>query len=56
MKAKLRIKINYSGVKFYTNIDGGYFLEHQSLEAAKDWLNYNGYNKFEIETVVEFSY
>lgn len=55
-EAKLTIKVNYSGTKFFTNVDGGYFTEHKSLEAAREWLDYNGYKNFKVITNVQFSY
>ena len=54
--AKLRIKVSYEGTKFFTNINGGTFKEHKSLEDAKDWLDYNGCRNFKTETIVSFSY
>lgn len=55
--AKLRIKVNYEGTKFFTIIDDGCYTEHKSLEDAKDWLDYNGFRgNFKIETIVNFSY
>ena len=53
--AKLTIKINYEGTQFFTNVDGGYYTQHNSLEEAYDWLIYNGYRDFETETKVIFS-
>lgn len=56
MNIKLRIKVNYDGTKYFTNVNGGYFKEHKSLEDAKNWLDYNGYKNFDTETIVSFSY
>lgn len=57
MKATLRIKITYEGTKFFTFIDDGYYTEHQTLEEAKDYLDYNGFRgNFKVETIVNFSY
>ncbi len=56
MNAKLRIKVNYDGTKYFTNVNGGYFKEHKSLEDAKNWLDCNGYKNFDTETIVSFSY
>lgn len=56
MNAKLRIKVNYDGTKYFTNVNGGYFKEHKSLEDAENWLDCNGYKNFDTETIVSFSY
>lgn len=57
-KAILRVVVNYAGTQFFTKEDDGYFKQHESLEAARDYIiyKYGADVEISVETDVRFSY
>ena len=54
--SELIVKVDYTGTKFFTCINHGKFVQHESLESAHDYLHYNGFYDFNVITKVNFSY
>ena len=54
--SELIVNVDYKGTKFFTCINHGKFIQHDSLETAKDYLNFNGFYDFVVKTKVNFSY
>ena len=54
--SELIVKVNYAGVSYFTCINHGKFVQHESLETAADYLHYNGFDDFAVTTKVNLSY